>query len=87
MAGTRKITKRLEELRDQLPEGTTVESLIEKAEERESMDKSRRIQPGARVDPDLWLEFRQLALTQKRSASDLLEEAMREYLERTKKEG
>lgn len=91
MTATRKIIKRLEELRDQLPQDATIESLIDKAAEAEkeegpNMDRSRRIQPGARVDPDLWMEFRKLALNMNRSASDLVEEAMRDYLERIKKE-
>lgn len=39
-------------------------------------------QIGAKIDPVLWQEMRVLALRTGRTATDLLNEAMREYLER-----
>ena len=47
--------------------------------------KADRRQIGVKLDSDLWRQVRILALEQDRTAGELLEEAMREYLERNKR--
>ena len=44
-----------------------------------------RKQIGVKLDVDLWRELRILALEKDRTAGDLLEEAMREYVARHKR--
>ncbi len=46
------------------------------------VEKPKVKQLGIKVDVDLWRRFRTLAFQQDRTATELLEEAMREYLER-----
>ena len=45
-------------------------------------ERPGRRQIGVKLDMDLWRELRILALEEDRTAGELLEEAMREYLER-----
>jgi len=39
-------------------------------------------QIGVKIDPALWKELRMVALEQDRTATELLEEAIREYIDR-----
>jgi predicted transcriptional regulator len=47
--------------------------------------KPDRRQIGVKLNSDLWREMRVLALQRDRTAGELLEEAMREYLEKQRK--
>ena len=44
-------------------------------------------QIGAKIDATLWKELRKLAIEQDRTATQLLNEAMREYLAKHKSKG
>ncbi len=46
--------------------------------------KPKRKQIGVKLNQDLWRELKILALKQDRTAGELLEDAMREYLKRHK---
>lgn len=43
-------------------------------------DKSNRKQVGIQIDPALWTALRKLAIDKGKSASDLIEEALKPYL-------
>lgn len=49
-----------------------------------SRDKSNWIQIGVLFDPDLWRKFKATATMQGRTAGDVLEELMKEYIEQNK---
>jgi predicted transcriptional regulator len=48
----------------------------------EEKERRARKQIGVKLDVDLWREIRVLAVETDRTAGELLEEAMREHLER-----
>jgi hypothetical protein len=50
------------------------------AKKLEGKQESPRKQIGVKLDVDLWREIRVLALETDRTAGELLEEAMQEYL-------
>jgi len=52
------------------------------AKTQKGKEETPRKQIGVKLDMDLWRELRILALEEDRTAGELLEEAMREYLER-----
>jgi hypothetical protein len=81
----KQILRRLKELKDVVPEGTTVEDLIERAQERESsQDSSVRKQIGVHMDTALWWKFKEQAAKEHMSAGQLLEKLVREYLDKQK---
>lgn len=49
--------------------------------------KVDRRQIGVKLDSELWRQVRILALEQDRTAGELLEDAMREYLEKQRNSG
>lgn len=49
-------------------------------EEGRKGEQAERKQIGFKIDQDLWHKLRVLALTQNRTATELLEESMKEYL-------
>ncbi len=54
------------------------------AKKRKDKDKPARKQIGVKLNQDLWRELKILALQQDRTAGELLEDAMEEYLKRHK---
>jgi hypothetical protein len=79
------ILNRLKELKDVVPEGTMVEDLIEKAQERESSQGSPvRKQIGVHMDIALWWKFKEQAAKEHMSAGQLLERLVRQYLDQQK---
>ncbi len=83
----KQILKRLKELKDKLPEGITVEDLVEKAKEREGqpMEGGSKKQIGVQMDVELWWKFKEQATRERMSAGLLLEKLVREYLEKADK--
>jgi predicted transcriptional regulator len=57
-----------------------VEGLRKKTLKDENPKTTKQL--GVKVNIDLWREFRMLAIKQDRTATELLKEAMEEYLER-----
>ena len=83
-----RILKRLKELRDTMPDSTTVEGLLDKAREREAQmgEEGAKKQIGVHMPVDLWWRFKEAAAKERVSAGKLLERLVREYLERTGEE-
>jgi len=81
-----RILKRLEQLKERMPEGTTVEGLLERAKEREAQmgDGGERKQIGVHMDIALWWKFKEQAAKEHMSAGQLLEKLVREYLDKQK---
>jgi hypothetical protein len=48
----------------------------------EESKKPKRIQPGFKIDEGLWYRLKRLALDKRRTSTELMEEAVKEYLER-----
>jgi hypothetical protein len=48
--------------------------------------KEERTQTGVKVNRKIWLEFKALAVRRDSTATEMLEEAMENYLEKAKKE-
>lgn len=48
----------------------------------EESKEPKRIQPGFKIDEDLWYELKRLALDKRQAATKLMEEAIKEYLKR-----
>lgn len=81
----KQILRRLKELKDVVPEGTTVEGLIEKAQERESSQGSSvRKQIGVHMDIALWWRFKEAAAREHLPAGQLLERLVRQYIDEQK---
>jgi hypothetical protein len=79
------ILNRLKELKDQVPEGTTIEDLIEKAKERESSQGSPvRKQIGVHMDTALWWRLKEQAAKEHMPAGQLLERLVRQYIDEQK---
>lgn len=83
----KKILRRLSELKTQVPEGTTVEDLLQKAAEREEGmegkgEDGERRQIGVHMDIALWWKFKEQAARERLSAGQLLERLVREYMEK-----
>lgn len=70
--------------RDQLPPGTTVESLIEKAQAAEAGPPWRkgRAQMGTLIDRELWHRAKVQAARERRATGYLMDDAIRAYLEK-----
>jgi hypothetical protein len=87
-----RILEQLKDLKNKLPEDTTVDDLIEKAAERENMTgMSSRKQIGVHMEIDLWWRFKERAAKERAakercSAGQLLEKLVREYLEKEERE-
>jgi hypothetical protein len=47
------------------------------------IDEPERKQTGVKLDLELWREFKSIAVRRGSTATELLEEAMRDYLKRT----
>lgn len=83
------ILKELAELKDKLPEETTVEDLITKAKGQEMekiKDKSKRVQVGSWIDRQLWQRLKAQAAIEDRGAGYVLDDAIELYLQSKKKE-